>query len=151
MTHLSRIAALACTAFVCLTAWADAGSEASAVVQRWSAAYSANDVDALVALYAPDALLLGTVSPVKSEGTEAIRSYFGRLKGSGNKNAIREQRVFVLGDGAALVAGFYDFSNPQQNPPVRPSRFTMLVTRQGSEWRIAHHHSSPLAPPPPKQ
>src|SRR5262249_37152689 len=24
-----------------------------------------------------------------------------------------------------------------------PSRFTMLVTKRGDEWRIAHHHSSP--------
>ncbi len=56
--------------------------------------------------------------------------------------------MFVLDDNAVVVAGFYDFSNAQQTPAVRPSRFTMLVTRRGGDWRIAHHHSSPLVPPP---
>jgi SnoaL-like domain len=29
------------------------------------------------------------------------------------------------------------------NPVPGPSRFTMLITKSGGEWRIAHHHSSP--------
>jgi uncharacterized protein (TIGR02246 family) len=142
-----RVITLLCAALACLTAWAGPAEDASAVVDRWSATYSANDADALVALYAPDAVLLGTVSPIMSEGTEAIRTYFSRLKGSGNQNTIKDRRVFVLDDNAVVVAGFYDFSNAQQTPAVRPSRFTMLVTRRGGDWRIAHHHSSPLAPP----
>lgn len=72
-------------------------------------------------LYAPNAVLLGTVSPIISEGTEAIRTYFSRLKGSGNQNTIKDRRVFVLDDNAVVVAGFYDFSNAQQTPSVRPS------------------------------
>jgi hypothetical protein len=32
-------------------------------------------------------------------------------------------------------------------PTPGPSRFTMLVTKRGNEWRIAHHHSSPLVLP----
>lgn len=142
-----RVITVLCAALACLTAWAGPAEDASAVVDRWSATYSANDADALVALYAPDAVLLGTVSPIMSEGTEAIRTYFSRLKGSGNQNTIKDRRVFVLDDNAVVVAGFYDFSNAQQTPAVRPSRFTMLVTRRGGDWRIAHHHSSPLVPP----
>ena len=38
--------------------------EANAVIDRWSATYSANDRDALVKLYTPDAILLGTTSPI---------------------------------------------------------------------------------------
>ncbi|MDB5873955.1 MAG: SgcJ/EcaC family oxidoreductase [Ramlibacter sp.] len=134
-------------AFACLSASAGPGDDASAVVDRWSATYSANDPDALVKLYAPDAVLLGTVSPIMSEGTAAIQAYFARLKGSGNKNAVKERRVIVLDDDAVVVTGFYDFSNAQQTPALRPSRFTMLVTRRAGEWRIQHHHSSPLVPP----
>ena len=42
--------------------------EANAVVDRFSAAYNSNDPEEVVKLYAPDAILLGTVSPVISVG-----------------------------------------------------------------------------------
>ncbi len=42
--------------------------EANAAIDRWSAAYSANDVEALVKSYWPDAILLGTKSPVIALG-----------------------------------------------------------------------------------
>ena len=118
--------------------------EANAVVDQWSAAYTSNEPEAVVKKYWPDAILLGTVSPVISEGSEAIEKYFSVLKGSGNKNAVQERRTIVIDDNAVLVTGFYEFIGMQEGMPVpRPSRFTMLITRRGGEWRIAHHHSSP--------
>jgi uncharacterized protein (TIGR02246 family) len=122
--------------------------DANAAVDRWSAAYSGNDPDTVAKTYWPDAVLLGTVSPVMSEGTEAIRTYFSPLRGSGNKNAISERRTFVLGDNAVVVAGFYVFTRMVEGKPVpAPSRFTMLLTKRGDEWAIAHHHSSPHVQP----
>lgn len=122
--------------------------EANTVVDRFSAAYTSNDPEAVVKLYAPDAILLGTVSPVISVGTEAIQKYFSRLKGSGNRNAIRERHTIVLGDNAVVVTGFYEFTRMEDGKPVPgPSRFTMLVTKTSGEWRIAHHHSSPHVQP----
>lgn len=127
---------------------AGAAEEANAVVDRFSAAYNSNDPEAVVKLYAPDAILLGTVSPVISAGTEAIRKYFSMIKGSGNKNVIQERHTIVLGDSAVVVTGFYEFTRMQEGKPVPgPSRFTMVITRSGDEWRIAHHHSSPRVPP----
>ena len=79
-----------------------------------------------------------------SEGTEAMQKYFSQLKGSGNKNAIQERRTIAIDDNAALVTGFYEFTRMQEGKAVpAPSRFTMLITKRGGEWRIAHHHSSP--------
>src|SRR2546423_10713129 len=85
------------------TAIAGPAEDANAVVDRWSASYSANDSEVVVQNYWPDAILLGTVSPVMSEGAEAIRTYFSPLKGSGNKNVIGERRTIVLGDDAVVV------------------------------------------------
>ena len=130
------------------TAIAGPAEDANAVVDRWSAAYSANDPEVVVQNYWPDAILLGTVSPVMSEGSEAIRTYFSPLKGSGNKNAIGERRTIVLGDNAVVVAGFYEFTRMQEGKPMpAPSRFTMLIVKRGGEWHIAHHHSSPHVQP----
>jgi len=120
--------------------------EGNAAIDHWSAAYSSNDVDAVVRSYWPDAILIGTVSPVMSEGADAIRKYFTDLKlqGSGNKNIIQERRTIVVDDNAIVVTGFYEFVRMKEGQPVpAPSRFTMLVTKRGGEWRIAHHHSSP--------
>jgi uncharacterized protein (TIGR02246 family) len=130
------------------TSLAGPAEDANAAVDRWSAAYTSNDPEAVVKTYWPDAVLLGTVSPVMSEGTDAIRTYFSPLKGSGNKNAIGERRTFTLDDNAVVVAGFYLFTRMVEGKLVpAPSRFTMLVTKRGGEWAIAHHHSSPHVQP----
>lgn len=119
--------------------------EANAVIDRWSATYSANDRDALVKLYTPDAILLGTTSPIVSKGTEGLQKYFEALPGSGRKNAITERYTIVLNDDAVVGTGLYTFSRAAENNTPRPSRFTMLVVRRDGKWMIAHHHSSPRA------
>ena len=136
--------------FIALVLWlpdvaaAGPAEDANAAVDRWSAAYSSNDPESIAKNYWPDAILLGTVSPVISEGTEAIVTYFTPTKGTGNKNAIDERRTIVINENAVVVTGFYTFTRMVDGKPVPvPSRFTMLVTKRGDEWRIAHHHSSP--------
>jgi uncharacterized protein (TIGR02246 family) len=126
-------------------AFAGPAEEANAVIDQWSVTYSANDRDALVGLYAPDAILLGTTSPVISEGTEGIRKYFQELPGSGRKNTIVERRTIVLSETSVVGTGFYNFARATENDTPRPSRFTMVVTKRDGRWMIAHHHSSPLS------
>ena|SRR5437588_6892879 len=148
MRNVAQIVSVALLILIPVTAVAGPADDANAVVDRWSAAYSSNDPEAVVKNYWPDAILLGTVSPVMSEGTEAIRTYFSPLRGSGNKNAIGERRTIVLGDNAVVVAGFYDFTRMQEGKPIpAPSRFTMLIVKRDGEWHIAHHHSSPHVQP----
>jgi uncharacterized protein (TIGR02246 family) len=129
-------------------ALAGPAEDANAVVDRWSATFTANDAGALLKLYAPDAILLGTVSPVISESSAPIAAYFSRLSGSGNKNAVAERRTMVLGPEAVLVTGFYDFTGMRDgNPIATPARFTMVIVKRGNDWLIAHHHSSPRSEP----
>lgn len=145
MTYLRRISAIALLVLAPAVARAEPAKDANAVIDRWAATYSANDRDALVALYTPDAILLGTTSPIVSEGTEAIRKYFEVLPGSGRKNVIGERHTIVLGEDAVVGTGFYTFSRAAENDTPRPSRFTMLVVKRDGKWLIAHHHSSPRA------
>ena len=129
-------------------AFAGPAEEANTVLDAFSAAYTSNDPEAVVRLYAPDAILLGTVSPVMSIGTEAIRKYFSMIKGSGNRNAVQERHTIVVDDNAVVITGFYEFTRMQEGKPVAgPARFTMLMTKSGGGWRIAHHHSSPRVMP----
>ena len=78
---LLRIVSATCLVLAPLMAFAGPGEDANAVVERWSAAYSSNDPDAIAKLYTSDAVLLGTVSPIMSEGTEAIGFGFEPLGG----------------------------------------------------------------------
>lgn len=135
-----------CVLFVLAPSPAFAGpaEEANAAIDAWASTYNANDLEGLIALYTPDATLLGTFSPAISDGADGIRKIFGALKGSGNKNVIGERRTVVLGDNAVLVTGFYEFTRLADGRPIpAPSRFTMLLTKRDGQWRLAHHHSSP--------
>jgi uncharacterized protein (TIGR02246 family) len=136
-----------CVSLALASAPAIAGpaEDASAIVDQWSATYSANDRDALAKLYAPDALLLGTTDQVATRGTADIREYFVALEKGGRKNTIKEKDVIVLGPEAVVVAGFYDFARKEQDYEPRPSRFTMVIVKRDGQWLIAHHHSSPRA------
>jgi uncharacterized protein (TIGR02246 family) len=148
MTVLAWILGILIISLAPTVAFGGAVEEATAVVDRWSAAYTSNDPEAVVKNYASDAILLGTVSPVMSVGTEGIRSYFSRLPGSGNKNVIGEKRTILIDDNAVVITGFYEFSSMKDGKVLaRPSRFTMLVTKRDGEWHIAHHHSSPHVQP----
>ncbi len=64
-----------------LTSPVSAGSEEDAlqVVEKWAAAFNASDVDAIVALYAPDAMFLGTGSRTVALTTADIRPSPGRV------------------------------------------------------------------------
>ncbi len=125
--------------------------EATALIGRWMAAYNAGDAEGIVKLYSPDAVLLGTRSPIISQGTEAIRTYFSGLVNptTGNKIVIDDQRTIVLGDlRSVVVTGFYTFLRGSAATPD-PARFTMLLVNRSGVWLIAHHHSS-VRPAPPK-
>jgi len=148
IVRFARLVTIALILVLPVAASAGPGEEANAAIDRWSAAYSSNDPDGVVKNYRPDAILLGTVSPTMSEGTDAIRAYFAPLKGSGNRNTIGERRTLVLSDTAVVVTGFYEFTRVKEGKSVpAPARFTILLIKHDNEWLISHHHSSPRGQP----
>jgi uncharacterized protein (TIGR02246 family) len=125
------------------TATAGPADDANALLDRWVAAFNANDAKAVTALYTPDAILLGTSSPVISQGTDQILQYFARLPNSGSQVRINERHILVLDDDSAIAAGFYDYELVQGGRAVlAPARFTMVMVKHGDHWLIAHEHSS---------
>jgi uncharacterized protein (TIGR02246 family) len=126
-----------------LAAFAGPAEEANAVIDKWAASYSANDVEAIVKLYTPDAVFLGTTSPIIADTPETRRAYFARLPGTGNKSAIAERRTIVISDTAVVGTGFYNFIIMRDGKAnENANRFTMLLVKRDNEWLIAHHHSS---------
>jgi uncharacterized protein (TIGR02246 family) len=126
-----------------VNALAGPAEDASALIDSWAAAFNSNDVDALVKLYAPDAIFLSSVNPSINEGTAAIREYYAPVRGSGRKVEIGERRMTVLTDAVVVGTGLYEFTGMRDGKPVaNPARFTMVIVKRGDNWVIANHHSS---------
>jgi hypothetical protein len=138
MLRFARLFVLALVVFMPAVSNAGPAEEGAAAIDRWNAAYNANDLEALLKVYAPDAILQGTSEPQINVGTADLRKYFRNLPKGGSSNSIHERRIFVINDTTVLGVGFYAFRGG------RPSRFSFLVVKRGDEWLIAHHHSSSM-------
>ena len=114
------------------------------LTQQWAAGMSAHDIDGVVALYDPDAVLWGTRSPTIRTTPEKVREYFALLKSvpADYKGVIGEQHIRVYGD-IAVNSGTYTFSETRDGKPlIRPARFSMVYRYRDGRWRIIDHHSS---------
>jgi uncharacterized protein (TIGR02246 family) len=126
-----------------IAASAGPSEDAASVVDRWAKAFNANDVDALVKLYAPDAVLIGPAGSTVNEGSDTIRKYYSRLEKSGDKVKMDVRKVVVLDDNVAYVAGFDEFTAVRNGQTGTSSNgFTMVLVRRENQWLIAHQHSS---------
>jgi hypothetical protein len=138
MAGLVRCALVALlVAWGAVTAMAGPAEDGAAAIDRWNAAYNANDLDALVKAYAPDAILQGTSEPQVNVGMADLRKYFRNLPKGGSHNTIHERRMFVINDTTVLGVGTYSFKGG-------PARFSFLVVKRGNDWLIQHHHSSSI-------
>ena len=130
-----------------LTSPVVAGSEEDAlqVVEKWTAAFNASDVDAIVALYAPDAMFLGTGSRTVVLETADIRRYFERalLTDRPRGAALESRSVMVLSNDAVVITGLDATTAVRDGKTITsPGRVTFVVARRGPEWKIVHFHRS---------
>ena len=129
-------------------AWSDDQSDVKAATAQWLDAFNRKSTRDIVALYAPDAVLFGTSSPVLRHTPALILDYFSTLPALGDATiALGEHRVQVLGD-VAVSTGFYTRSQRLEGKVTQnPARFTFVYARRGGKWLIVNHHSSALPPP----
>jgi len=141
---LASLAAVAVAACQTVPQPDAAKQQIAALTQEWAADMSAHDIDRVVGLYDPDAVLWGTRSPTIRATPDKVREYFSILKTvpSDYKAVIGEQHVRVYGD-TAIDSGTYTFSETRDGKPVvRPARFSMVLRFHDGRWHIVDHHSS---------
>ena len=121
-----------------------------AATTEWAEAFNTRDPVRIAALYAPDAVFWGTVSPTIRVTPEQILEYF--VSSAKHRPTLRmslgEQHVRVYGD-LALNSGYYTSRYIQDGAEiVTPMRFTFAYRKQNGRWMIVNHHSSriPAAP-----
>jgi len=123
--------------------------DAFGMVDEWAAAFNSGDVEKIVALYAPEALVLGTVSPTLATTPDDLRKYFGASSAAKSQVVLGERAAAVLNNDATIMTGFYELSRLVNGQKVvTPARFTFILVRREEGWRIVHQHSSvrPKAP-----
>lgn len=126
---------------------ADAASpeaEIVAATEAWAAAYNSREPRQVLALYAPDAVLWGTVSPVLRDTPAAIGAYFENMPERPHARVtIGDHRVRVFGD-VAINTGYYTFTNLRSDGTTESnaSRFSFTYHLRDGRWWIVDHHSS---------
>jgi uncharacterized protein (TIGR02246 family) len=121
--------------------------DALAVLDKWTNAFAASDVDAIVRLYAPDALFMGTGSKTVVTEPAEIRKYFeGAILTRRPRAApISSSEVMVLSENAVLVTGLNDSTGVLDGKPFsNPGRVTFIVAKRGADWQIVHFHRSAM-------
>jgi uncharacterized protein (TIGR02246 family) len=129
------------------TAAAGPKEDALVVLDKWASAFAASDVDAIVALHAPDALFMGTGSKTVITDPAAIRKYFEDAVLTRRPRAapISSSEVMVLSDNSVLVVGLNDSTGVLEGKPFsNPGRVTFVIAKRGPEWKIVHFHRSAM-------
>ncbi len=119
--------------------------EPPAVAERWAAAFSKGDLDALMSLYDEDARLWGTSSSQLRKGTRAIREYYAQLLKAfpGTRVALGETSPRLFGE-VGVDSGAYTLRRTASGGKVvvTTARFTMTYVKRGGKWLIVDQHSS---------
>ena len=133
------------------TAFAGAKEEVAAATAKWAEVFVLDNPDPILALYAKDGVLWGTLSPVRRDDPAAIRDYFVKAYAAlpGHKVAFGDQRIRVYGH-TAVNTGYYTFSFMKDGQAkTLPARYSFTYVKQGGKWLIVDHHSSAMPAPPP--
>lgn len=120
--------------------------EPAGLLEAWAKAFNRSDLEAMCALYAPEALLWGTTAQAVISDASGIKAYFLAVFAIRPVPQVQVTGCITRDHGAfAVLAGSYDLvlevSGQRQ---VQPARFTFALRRSAAEWLIAAHHSSRL-------
>jgi len=114
------------------------------LVIKWNEALKTGKADEVVKLYAPNAILLPTVSNKVRRNHAEIKDYFEHFLAYKPTGKINEQSIRIHGP-VAIDSGLYTFTLTKdgKKKEVR-ARYTFVYYRQADRWLIVEHHSSAM-------
>ena len=149
LTAIGALLLLAQSAFAEETADKAVSAQVAAATAEWIATFNTRDPVRISALYAPDAILWGTVSKTIRTTPEEILEYFkdSSARRPNLRMVLGEYHVRLYGD-IAINSGYYKSRDPVDGEDVIvPMRFTFTYRKEGDRWMIVNHHSSRFATP----
>lgn len=117
--------------------------EIRALFAGWNRALATLDPGKVADRYAPDAILLPTVSNKVRSDRAGIVDYFAHFLKNKPQGTILESHVTILSHRAAIDTGIYRFSMNGGASTV-DARYTFVYERIGGKWLIVNHHSSAM-------
>jgi uncharacterized protein (TIGR02246 family) len=129
--------------------WAGPKEEVAAATAQWATMFVDDNPDRILTLYAPDAVLWGTLSPTVRQGPAALREYFvAAFKVlPGHRVSFGEQLIRVYGK-TAINTGYYTFSYVKDGETKSiPARYSFVYVKTDRGWLIVDHHSSAMPTP----
>jgi len=122
---------------------ADPEQEVLNLFVEWNSALQSGDAERVAALYAPDAVLLPTVSNRVRHNTPEIADYFAHFLTRAPYGRLIEANIRMVCEGVAINSGVYLFTlSTPEGENVVSARFTFVYAKRDGEWRIVEHHSS---------
>ncbi|WP_444789516.1 SgcJ/EcaC family oxidoreductase [Roseinatronobacter sp. NSM] len=118
--------------------------EIAALLDSWNAALDTRDARTVAALYAPDAILMPTVSNQVRKTPAAIRDYFTVFLKRQPHAQVLEHNIRLF-EGISIDSGIYVIHVDDNN--VRSSimcRYTFVYRWGETGWKIIEHHSSAM-------
>jgi uncharacterized protein (TIGR02246 family) len=130
--------------------WAGPKEDVATTTATWARALGEDDPEKVLPLYADDAVLWGTLSPMVRADRAALRDYFVTAFKvlPGLKVAFGDQLIRIYG-GTAVNTGYYTFSYVKDGETKSlPARYSFTYVKNGEHWLIVDHHSSAMPPSP---
>ncbi|OPA88368.1 DUF4440 domain-containing protein [Pseudomonas fluorescens] len=120
--------------------------EIAGLFDRWNSALQTGNVNTVVDLYAPDAVLQPTVSNQVRTTPDQIKDYFDHFLALKPVGQINYREIRQLGSNVAMDSGVYTFTLTQANGEKREvqARYTFVYEQVGGQWKILNHHSSAM-------
>jgi uncharacterized protein (TIGR02246 family) len=121
--------------------------DAYQIVEKWGNAFTDADVDGIAKLYAPDALMIGTLGKTVLTKPEQIRKYFETALNTDKPRTakLNSSEALVVDDNTVVISGFDTVTSTKDRQPVSAmGRVTFVVAKRGNDWMIVHLHRSPL-------
>lgn len=116
------------------------------LMQDWSNALEAKDVQGLTRNYLPDALLFDAIPPYKTQGVEAIRQAWEHCLPCFPEQFRSEHRDvdIQVGGDTAFASCLHRFVTEPADHPAGQSwmRVTLGYRRVDGQWKVAHEHVS---------
>jgi hypothetical protein len=132
------------------TATACPRDSVAAAMGKWVTVLAENNPDTILALYAKDAVLWGTLSPTVRSDPAALKEYFVGAFKALPKLTVKfgDQLIRVYGD-TAVNTGYYTFSYTKDGETRSlPARYSITFVKDGNDCKIVDHHSSAMPSPP---
>jgi uncharacterized protein (TIGR02246 family) len=151
MRYRSAFAVVLLLVALTVTARANAADSGAQIVDAaWISAIKANDIDAVMKCYAPDAIMWLPDAPT-ARGSKAIRAaYEGLLSANTVKDATLSEVTYRTVGKASLAWGNFSLTLVPKaggDQVVMKGRFTEVAERRGGKWvYIVDHASAEPAP-----